>query len=108
MTAPARGVDDTAGYRRLCEPHESREALLDAVDQFSAAVRELSEQYRIPDVVVVMRANATTPDGEQQMITTHHHGDSTRTESMLAWALGRERRERDRMISLLAAELAPR
>ena len=97
-------IKDPMLYRRLSEPHASLVDLDTALDGFSNELRVIREKYKIADVVVVILSNAMDGAEEKQIATMGHHGDPSRTEMMLAWALGQERRQREKILRELARE----
>jgi hypothetical protein len=43
-------------------------------------------------------------DKEQAVASLSHHGDPARTETLLAWALGQERKAKEQLLRTLARE----
>ena len=95
-------INKQALYRKLSEPHASREALVQALEAFWDGVKVLREQHGLPNVAIVIQANILHEEKEQGMSTYGHLGDRLLTERLLAWALGEERAVRDAALRKLA------
>jgi allophanate hydrolase subunit 1 len=96
-------IDDFANYRALSVPFNSREQAKHAFAAFMAAVHSARQKYKITDctVVVALPVKYPEPEGEGVVCTYGHMGDEVNTEIMLAFALGRAKRERREDIARL-------
>ena len=89
---------DPSLYRKMCEPHESRDALNERFDAFYADLRRIREIHRMRDVLVVISGSALTDSGEEgEFITQANCGDPMKMEQLAAYALGSARRDREAM-----------
>lgn len=86
-------------YRELNKPFPSAEAADAAIEAFWGEFYELRVKHKLPDVLVVIRANVVCEDGEESdAIVSMHAGSTLHKESMAAWAFGRAQLERQQAI----------
>ena len=95
-------IIDYAGYQELSVPFESVGLANDAVNAFFRDVRELRKKYKLPNVYTILAGLAVGDDGAVgEWITSQHHGDSFKCESMTAWSFGKEAETRRNDIAKL-------
>jgi hypothetical protein len=93
---------DPEKYRLLSAartPDEVNAALTAFFEEMGA----LREKHGIPDVVTICGVNAQYESGIGNAVIWSHYGDSTRAESLLAWAFGQAQVERLELINRLAS-----
>jgi hypothetical protein len=84
-------IVDYAGYLELSVPFESVGLANEAVNAFFRDVRELRKKYKLPNIYTILAGLAVGDNGVVgEWITSQHHGDALKCESMTAWALGKE------------------
>lgn len=102
----AHYIHDPALYRSMSEPFATPTEAADAVEAFHLELRALREKHRIRDVVMVIAISALDANGEEGQSIAHASiGNSDCVERLLAYALGQERRVRDRLIAKLAGDI---
>ncbi len=90
----SENIRDPANYRKLMEPHASVEALSTAWSEFFKETRELRNKHGLTDVTLVCATNFIDAQKESTVIVCGHIGDPSKSDMMLAYALGRMRVER--------------
>lgn len=75
-------------YRELSEPFADAEKMNKEIDRFYALVAAARVECRIPDALVVIRANYLHEGEEAAGQTILHFGDSLQAESLAVWASG--------------------
>ncbi len=79
-------IKDFGTYRRLLAPHDSADAARAAMNAFWGEANALRKKYGIPDVLVVMQANAIV-DGHEELIRgCGHWGDESHGAALAAHA----------------------
>jgi kynureninase len=92
---------DPANYRKLSEPFRDADAANKALDGFYSAIDAVRNEFHIPDVVTIIRANVVGDSGEYSAITISQLGDEWQHEIMLAYALGKIQTDRQERIGKL-------
>ena len=86
-----REMHDPNNYRELSKPFDSADEANRVIEDFMEEVRAIRQKYEIPDIHVIVRITALYGDaGEGLAHASAHFGDVSKSESMCAWALGRE------------------
>lgn len=99
-----KSVRNEENYRALSVPKESPEAANADIEAFFKAVRELRQQFKLTDVLLVASVNVLYPGkGEGRAMTYAHFGDSREAETMAAYVYGAEGAERREMMAHLCA-----
>ena len=88
-------------YRRLSAPHVSKEKFADNLQKFCAGLYRLRKRCKFADVSLIILDSYDDGTEEQPVLIHQHYGDSSKTEGMLATALGEERRRRQRLLDSL-------
>jgi len=97
-------------FREMLEPYESPEAAEQCLTEFFQAVEQLRVDFKVAEVLVVVRANVAYPQAEHDeqdegaVLTYSHFGDQLHAESMAAWAFGQLQLLRQ---ELIATRLSP-
>lgn len=99
-------VRDPGTYRAMSVPFESADEANAAIQAFFADLREIRTKHRMRDIHVVGITCVKYADGnEGDAMWSLQIGDSSKAESMLAYALGREQAEhREHIAKLLAGK----
>jgi hypothetical protein len=101
----AKAIHDPANYRKMCEPFESYDAAVAAVEKFYDEVSEARKRHKIPDVLIAFTVNFMTPEGEAEMSSHGHIGSVEREEGLAAYTYARAKADRDERV---ARRLKPR
>lgn len=90
-------------YREMAEPFETVDAANDAINAFFEDLSALRERHKLAEVYVIIRDSMRDdPEAEEQTFyVTLHRGDSSHSESMVAYAMGLERERREKMLTEL-------
>lgn len=97
------GEANLANYREMSKPHESNDALNDAILAFYKEVYELRNKYKLQDVFVIVMAGSLV-DGEEQVgMSRYHAGDVANSLKMAAWAFGAEQELHESLIGRLSS-----
>lgn len=81
-------------YRQMQIPFASREEAAKASAAFVEELAELRKKHRIREVAYVLMFGYEMDEGESDALLSGHFGDSTKSEVMLAYALGVAQTER--------------
>lgn len=88
-------TSDPKSYSEASKPHESVQAAEKAVQDFMDEVGKLRKQYRLPEVVFAVSANALDADGDTiPVIMTFSFGSMFEAEALYAHGLGTARANR--------------
>jgi hypothetical protein len=91
---------DTEKYLKLSASHEPDEANK-SIELFFTELGMLREKYGFPDVIAIISLNIKYDSSTGEAITWQQYGDSTKTEMLLAYALGQVQKERRELINRL-------
>ena len=86
-------------FRRLSEPHESRETLETDLAEFYEAVSKLRAEHGLLNVYILVETPVMLGDEEQTVCHSIHFGDSTAALPMVARAYGAERERHEQLIA---------
>lgn len=104
-TTLVEGTKNPTRYREMSVPHESDDALQDAMKAFHADVEAARVKYRIADVVVITMARWVDEEGEEtEGVSQFSFGDSLRVLPMIAHCYGREKANHDALMARLTTK----
>ena len=92
-------INDPALYRKLSEPFADAATADAAYAAFFTDVRAARERHRLPDVVLIVAYNVTTPDGERRLMRMGSNGNSGDVYTMLRDVTLRELKDRQAELS---------
>ena len=96
MSQQSLNLSNPSLYRELSKPFPTKEAANAALVAFQEELGELRKKHRLADVTVVVSVSITYPDGEEgDAMIVGGYGSTTKRESMLAYAYGKERAENE-------------
>lgn len=96
-------------YNELNVPYENRDIANEMLHKFWDEIDELRTKYKVPDVVIVVKASCNCGDEHPdigEFIHVMSYGNSLNQEPMLAYAFGTAQAERRAMINKILAHKA--
>lgn len=95
---------DPANYEAMSRPFESLDAAQKAMDAFLSELLDLRKKHRIKDCVFVINVAFTSSDGEPaETMALAGFGSQLQQTPLLAFGLGRSRKEDEQRIAALIA-----
>lgn len=88
-------------FREMSQPHESREAMNKAHEDFFDELGELRKKHKIANVVVIMEDSYENDGEELGMIGASSYGDPLKAESLCGYGYGLYKREKEEMLAKL-------
>ncbi len=96
--------NDPENYYKMSEPHENPDKANKALKNFYEKVSEARKEFKIADVLVVIKDSARYPDGEVgQFIQHSQFGNTLNGVQMAAYAYGQLQTESREVMNKLVA-----
>jgi hypothetical protein len=101
---PSKFKNDPENYHKMSEPHENPEKVNEALQKFYEKVAEAREEFRIADILVVIKDSVRYEDGDVGQFMQHsQYGDQLNGVSMAAYAYGQLQAEQRELLNKLIA-----
>lgn len=94
-------INDPANYRKLSEPFASKDAANEALQSFCDEVGEARKRHGIANVIIIIKDSCMYGEEPGDFLNLYQLGSSLEHESMVAYAFGAIRAERNEMIAKL-------
>ena len=95
---------DLENYYKMSEPHESSQKANEDLQKFYDKVQEARKEFKIADVVVIVKDSAIYDDGKVgEFFSCAHYGNQLNAIAMAAYAYGKLQADQRELINKLAA-----
>ncbi len=92
-------------YLKMSEPFASIPEADAKLVEFYTATEEARNRLGIADVYVIVKINAKNEVGRVvSLISSAHHGNTSESQGMCAWALGEESKRRRKLVKKLSTQ----
>lgn len=96
--------NDPENYHKMSEPHENTDKANEALQKFYDKVSEARKEFKISDILVIIKDSVRYEDGEVGQFMQHsQYGNQLNAVSMAAYAYGQLQAEQRELLNKFVA-----